>query len=54
MKYYAARSYIFGTYDTVVKDEQGNDCFTLTNQGKVGFNYALCEGKASLSRLLCT
>ena len=43
MKYRAARAYLSGTYDTVIKDAMYRDCFTLTNQGKVGYNYALCD-----------
>ena len=43
MKFYASRSYLRGTYDFMIRDDKGNDYFSLTNQGKVGYNYALCD-----------
>lgn len=41
MRYYADRSYLMGTFDVAIKDELGNDRYILSNQGKVGYNYAL-------------
>lgn len=43
MRYYANRSYVLGTFDIKIKDEEGNDRYVFSNQGKVGYNYALCD-----------
>ena len=43
MRYYADRSYVMGTFDIKIKDEEGNDRYVFSNQGKVGYNYALCD-----------
>lgn len=43
MRYYAKRSYLMGTFDIPVTDDQGTECFKLINQGKIGFNYSLTD-----------
>lgn len=43
MRYSVSRSFVFGMSDTIIKDEQGNDCFKLTNNAKVGLDYELLD-----------
>ena len=43
MRFYAERTYLMGTFDIEIKDAQGNCCYKLVNQGKVGYNYGLYD-----------
>lgn len=43
MRYFANRSFLMGTFDILITDENGAECFSLLNQGKIGYNYGLYD-----------